>query len=73
MRSYHRLDLSFSWWKDKKWGQRKWTLGIYNSYNRLNPFFVNLETDYSASTDRKRFVQYSLFPIIPSISYSFKF
>ncbi len=75
MRSYHRLDLSFSWWKDKKWGQRKWTIGVYNAYNRLNPFFVNLEEDHSGfgGFGRKRFIQYSLFPVIPSITYSFKF
>ena len=70
MCSYHRLDLSFSFWKDKKWGQRKWTLGVYNAYSRQNPFFMDLTYD----RDRNRkFVQYSLFPIIPSISYRFKF
>ena len=70
MRSYHRLDLSFSFWKDKKWGQRKWTLGVYNAYSRQNPFFMDLTYD----RDRNRkFVQYSLFPFIPSITYSFKF
>ena len=72
MRSYHRLDLSFSWWKDKKWGQRKWTFGVYNAYNRLNPFFINLEQDRQGSGNSK-FIQYSLFPVIPSITYSFKF
>ncbi|MBK5277948.1 MAG: TonB-dependent receptor [Bacteroidia bacterium] len=75
MRSYHRLDLSFSWWKDKKWGQRKWALAVYNAYNRLNPFFINLEYrhDNPFSPGSKKFVQYSLFPVIPSITYSFKF
>ena len=70
MKSYHRLDLSFSWWKNKKWGQRKWTVGIYNAYNRLNPFFMDLSYDNNGN---KKFVQYSLFPIIPSFTYSFKF
>ncbi|MEZ4947549.1 MAG: TonB-dependent receptor [Cyclobacteriaceae bacterium] len=70
MRNYHRLDLSFSFWKDKKWGQRKWTLGVYNMYSRQNPFFMELGYDRNRN---KKFLQYSLFPIIPSISYSFKF
>ena len=70
MRNYHRLDLSFSWWKDKKWGQRKWTLGVYNAYNHLNPFFVDIGYDKKGNL---RFIQYSLFPIIPSITWSFKF
>ncbi len=76
MNSYHRLDLSFSWWKNKKWGQRKWTLAVYNAYNHRNPFFINLEEDYRYSGQgsyNKRFIQYSLFPVIPSITYSFKF
>ncbi len=70
MSSYHRLDLSFSWWKDKKWGQTKWTLGVYNAYNHLNPFFVDIGYDKKGNL---RFIQYSLFPIIPSITWSFKF
>lgn len=70
MKSYNRLDLTFSWWKDKKWGQRKWTVGLYNAYSRLNPFFINLERDEQLNY---KLVQYSLFPIIPSVTYSIKF
>lgn len=69
-RDYHRLDLSFSWWKTKKWGERKWTLGIYNVYNRMNPFFMDIGYDQQSN---KKVKQYSLFPIIPSFSYGFKF
>lgn len=71
LKSYHRLDLSFSWWKDKKWGQRKWTVGVYNAYSRLNPFYVTLELNQSRT--KYQLIQYSLFPIIPSVTYSFKF
>lgn len=70
MRSYHRLDLSFSWIKEKKWGQRKWTIAIYNVYNRLNPYFIDLGRD---NLGNNKFVEYSLFPTLPSISYSIKF
>ncbi len=70
MNSYHRLDLSFSWWKDKKWGQRKWTISIYNAYSQKNPFYMDISRDNSGN---KKFIQFSLFPILPSISYSFKF
>ena len=73
MDSYHRLDLSFSWWKDTKWGQRKWTLAIYNVYNHRNPFYVDIVRDPTPFTSKNKFVQYSLFPIIPSVTYSFKF
>jgi len=70
MKDYHRLDLSFSFWKDKKWGQRKWTIGVYNAYSRRNPFFVDLSYDRNGN---RKFIQYSLFPILPSFTYSFKF
>jgi hypothetical protein len=70
MRAYHRLDLSYTTTKKKKWGERSWSFGVYNGYSRRNPFFIDLETD---GKGRKRFVQYTLFPIIPSIAYRFKF
>ncbi|WP_186756481.1 TonB-dependent receptor [Echinicola salinicaeni] len=69
-RAYHRLDLSFSWWKTKKWGERKWTLAIYNAYNRMNPFFMDF--GYDKARVRKLY-QYSLFPMIPSVTYGIKF
>lgn len=70
-RAYHRLDLSISWTKDKgKKGTRTWSLGAYNTYSRANPFFVNVSYDRRGN---KKFIQYSLFPFIPSVRYSFKF
>jgi outer membrane cobalamin receptor len=70
MRSYHRLDLSVSLKKVKKWGERTWTFGLYNVYSRRNPFY--LDVSYS-NGNQPSFIQYSLFPILPSIRYSFKF
>ncbi|HTE29739.1 MAG TPA: TonB-dependent receptor [Chryseolinea sp.] len=70
MRAYHRLDLSFTTTKKMKWGERSWSFGVYNAYNRKNPFFIG-RTD--SGFGQMKFVQYSLFPIIPSISYRFKF
>jgi hypothetical protein len=70
MRAYHRLDLGYTTTKKTKWGERSWSIGVYNAYSRRNPFFMDLTYD---KTGKKKFVQYSLFPIIPSISYRFKF
>lgn len=69
MSAYHRMDLSISFYKDKKHGRRKWTLAVYNAYNRKNPFFIGL----TSKDGKPQFAQYSLFPIIPSFSYSFQF
>lgn len=71
MGAYHRLDFSIAWTKIKKNGIRKFTLGFYNMYNHKNPFFI--QEGYDHETGKKRFVQYSLMPIIPSISYRFDF
>jgi len=71
MKAYHRLDLSITWIKKKKHGIRSLTLGVYNLYNHKNPFFMELGYDYELQ--QNKFIQYSLMPIIPSISYRFDF
>ncbi len=71
MNAYHRLDFNIAWTKVKKNGIRKFTLGFYNMYNRRNPFFIQASFDYE--TQQKKFVQYSLLPIVPSVSYRFDF
>lgn len=70
MPSYHRLDLGVNFHKEKKWHTRTWSLGLYNAYSRQNPFFLYFA--YNDNNERGLY-QLSLFPIIPSISYSFKF
>lgn len=75
MRNYNRLDVSFSNKKMVKlWGkkyEREWVLGAYNIYSRLNPYFVYLTTNPDTRQPEAR--QVSLLPIIPSISFNFKF
>ncbi|MEZ5103834.1 MAG: TonB-dependent receptor [Draconibacterium sp.] len=80
--AYHRLDVSVNFHKQKKRGIRTWSLGAYNAYSRQNPFYLywgyNTTGGYTDQgwyyEDSKRALkQVSLFPIIPSISYTFKF
>lgn len=73
--AYHRMDVGLKWTKQKKRHERAWVLNIYNVYNRLNTFFVyrNTQWDYNANTIKNVFTKVTLFPIIPSISYQFKF
>ena len=70
MPNYHRLDISANFKKQKKLGVRTWSLGIYNVYNRQNPYFMYLDYNDSGSAVMK---QVCIFPFIPSFSYSFKF
>lgn len=75
LRSYHRLDISASYKKRRKFFgmpyDSEWVFGIYNLYSRLNPYFVYLTTN--PDTKRPEAKQVSLLPIIPSVSYNFKF
>jgi hypothetical protein len=73
MAPYHRLDLGIQFHKEKKWGERIWEISVYNVYNRKNPFFYQLRYVSSGSRSSTFLEQFSLFPIIPSFSYSFKF
>jgi hypothetical protein len=73
MASYHRLDLSANFHKQKKWGKRTWRIGVYNAYSRQNPFFLYFDTIFKHGEPKEVLKQVSLFPIIPSISFSFEF
>jgi hypothetical protein len=83
MEPYHRLDISATYTpKPHKKYQSSWNFSIYNVYNRLNPYFIYLDiedntTDGSGSLENggltPKASQVSLFPIIPSITWNFKF
>jgi outer membrane receptor protein involved in Fe transport len=84
MAPYHRLDLSVSLIKKKRLYERRWIFGVFNAYNRRNPYYISATKDYKSDVadffapdtgeqTRYYYRQVSLFPIIPSISYQFKF
>ncbi len=76
---FHRLDVNVDYMWGKKAWEHKISLGAYNAYNRRNPFFVNpttvssIDPNTGEPSQRTVLKQYSLFRLIPSISYSFKF
>lgn len=73
--AYHRLDVSATRHKIKVWWGHKveteWVFGAYNLYSRRNPYFVYLTTD--PNTRQPQAKQISLLPIVPSVSWNFKF
>lgn len=73
--AYHRLDVSIKFTKQKRKWERAWVVSIYNVYNRLNTFYITRETDFDipSQTYQRKLKKVTLFPIIPSISYQFKF
>ncbi|WP_080054012.1 TonB-dependent receptor [Spirosoma aerolatum] len=72
---YHRFDVSIQFHKQKKHHERTWEFSAYNLYNRRNPFFYRLESVAATATtpSRTALFRYSVFPIVPAISYNFKF
>jgi hypothetical protein len=68
--AYHRLDFSVNRHKETRWGRRTWSFGLYNAYNRQNPFFLFFGYDNYGNRALK---QMSIFMLIPSASYSFEF
>jgi outer membrane receptor for ferrienterochelin and colicin len=71
MPAYHRLDIGLNWHKKTKWGQHTFNVSVYNLYSRLNPFAIEVRPDFENNT--AELVQISLFPILPSLSYQFRF
>lgn len=77
--SYHRLDFATIYNPKKNVYRKKikteWIFSIYNLYSRKNPYFIYFDQtgspyDGSLNVQGK---QVSLFPIIPSVTWNFKF
>jgi TonB dependent receptor/CarboxypepD_reg-like domain/TonB-dependent Receptor Plug Domain len=76
--SYHRLDLSATLTpkrnENRKW-KSEWVFSIYNTYSRQNPYFVYFDQSGSPynGTLNIQAKQVSIFPIIPAVTWNFKF
>lgn len=79
MPPYHRLDLGMNFHKQKKNGTAIWNISVYNAYNHQNPYLLTVDTHYEYDKNGNLLdtwpvlKQVSIFPIIPSVSYTFKF
>lgn len=78
MEPYHRWDIGLVLKLKPARGESDLTFSVYNAYNRMNPFFIYFETltagpDGSGPIVGFRARQVSLFPVIPSVSYNFRF
>lgn len=76
--AYHRLDFAAILTpKPKKIRKIKseWVFSIYNVYSRANPYFIYFDQNGSAVDGNLKVEarQVSLFPVIPSVTWNFKF
>jgi hypothetical protein len=72
--AYHRLDIAANYTPkpDKKKGlQSYWVFGIYNIYNRRNAASISFRENRDSGVNEA--VRLSIFGIVPSVSYNFKF
>lgn len=75
---FHRLDYSVTYKPNRKPEKRfksEYNLSIYNVYNRKNTYFIYYKTegDLLKGDLTTKAVSVSLFPIIPSFTWNFKF
>lgn len=74
MPAYHRLDLAFTYTPKPNTVRRyksSWVFGLFNVYNRQNPYFIYMDVDEEKRTIKGKKV--FLFPLIPGITWNFKF
>ena len=62
----------------KKWCtnyQSSWSFSVFNVYNRMNPYFLYFDSsgDVLKGTFKVQAKQVSLFPVLPSVTWNFKF
>jgi hypothetical protein len=74
MEAYHRADIGMQISKPRKNGIRTWEFSAYNMYNRRNPFFYYIGNErLFDDTSRQVLKKISIFPILPSVSWNYKF
>ncbi len=71
MEAYHRFDISFQFHKELPNCIRTIELSFYNAYNRKNPYFYYIGVDDKSNQTVLKKI--SLFPILPSLSWTYKF
>ena len=67
--NYHRLDLALNMHFSTRRLRHNIQLGLYNTYNRANPFYLSIDTD---SEIRGKAIQYTLLPLLPVFRYEIK-
>lgn len=74
MPAFHHLDVSATYTptknEHKKW-KSEWVFGIYNVYNRKNAASISFRT--KEGSDMTETSKLSIFGIVPSVTYNFKF
>ena len=68
----HRLNVGINFHKKTKHGIRTWNVSLYNAYNAMNPTFVYRSTS-DKDPNKVIIKKYTILPLIPSFTYTYKF
>ena len=68
----HRLDLSATYTHKGPRFTYEWAFGIYNAYCRYNPYVVYFRDDPDSPSGTQA-VQYAMYGLVPSVSYTLSF
>ena len=73
MPAYHRLDLGATWIRKKSAKfESSWNFSLYNAYGHENAYIITFR-DSKSNPKQTEAVQTTLFKMIPSVTYNFKF
>lgn len=71
---YHRMDISATLkGKTTPKFESSWNFSVFNVYNRYNPYIIYFDNQFSQDQITIQARQISLFPILPSVTFNFKF
>jgi hypothetical protein len=75
--SYHRLDLAAVLQgkkNDRRRLQTEWVFSVYNAYSRANPYFIYFDQEGNPynGTLKVQGKLVSIFPIIPAVTWNFR-
>ncbi|WP_170226985.1 TonB-dependent receptor [Luteibaculum oceani] len=74
--AYHRMDFSLTLKPKQKEKPKKytseWVFGVYNVYNRHNTYTINFK-ESNSNPNQLVAEKFYLFPVLPSVTYNFKF
>ncbi len=68
--AYHRIDVSVRFSKRRAWGEQAFVVGVWNAYNKMNPFQLEIDAPY---VEPGKFRRLTLFPLLPILSYNVTF
>lgn len=68
-KAYHRLDVGLSYKTKKLKYESVWDLNVINLYNRRNPYMYRVSNSFYGL----KLYEFSLFPFLPTLSYSVRY